>query len=104
MMKHFAILLILTFLTSCAKQPVASESVANSAQNSLVALENSLTDTCNTPAIKSQINAIKSQIIAIQESCAIEKEVITQEKVKWKWAFMGLAMMILLYILKKVFK
>ena len=91
-------------MCSCVRQPVASDSIANSAQNSLVALEKTLTDTCNTPAIKSQLEAIKTQIIAIQDSCAIEKEVITQEKIKWKWAFMGLAMVVLAYIARKILK
>lgn len=100
---RFTILLILTvLLTGCAKEPVASNTMAESAINSATALEQSLPATCNTASIKTQIQAIKTQINAITQSCETEKQVITEQKVKWKMAFFGLLVVILIYVIKRL--
>lgn len=104
-MKRFTILLILTLLSNgCSKQPVASESIANSAINATTALEQSLPVTCATDGIKAQITAIKTQITAIATACETEKQVITQEKIRWQWSFFALLAVVIVYILKRITK
>ena len=99
----FTILLILTVLTSCAKQPVASETIADSAISAATAIEQALPKECATQAIKTQITALKTQIKAITAASESEKQVIEQEKIRWKWAFLSLVMAVALFIAKKVF-
>lgn len=99
----FTILLILTVLTSCAKQPVASETIAEGAISAATAIEQTLPKECATQAIKTQITALKTQIKAITAASESEKQVIEQEKIRWKWAFLSLVMAIALFIAKKVF-
>ena len=104
-MKHFTILLIFTVLLSgCAKQPVASETIADSAISAATAIEQTLPKECATQAIKTQITALKTQIKAITVAAESEKQVIEQEKIRWKWAFLALVMAIVAFVLRKVLK
>lgn len=98
------IICFLLFLFGCAKTTPASENIANSAQESLNALEQTIKPECKTKAIESQINAIKSSINAIVTSCESEKEIITQEKIRWKWSFLATIIIIAAYIARKVLK
>lgn len=103
-MKHFAILLIFTVLLNGCRTQTATESVAESVINTTTALEKSLTAECKTEAITSQIWAIKTQIKAIQTTCQTEKDKITQEKLRWKWAFWGLIAIVGVVLFRKVLK
>ena len=100
-MKYLAILLI---LCGCTVNQPASETIANSAQESLNAISTTLTPECKTKAIESQINAAQTAIKATISACESEKEIINQEKIRWKWAFIMLSIMILAYIGRKVLK
>ena len=99
-MKYIAILLL---LCGCAQTP-ASETVANGAINTAVAIEKSLTADCATDAIKTQIESVKTQINAIVQTCKTEKAEIVAEKIRWKWAFLGLLMAVLAFVAKKIIK
>jgi hypothetical protein len=46
----------------------------------------------------------KSQIKTINKVCDTEKAEITAEKVRWKWAFWGLFIVVSIFIAKKVIK
>ena len=98
------IVCLLLLLFGCASTKPASESIANSAQESLNALNNTITPECRTNAIESQINAIKSSVNAIVTACDSEKEIITVEKLRWKWAFLTLLAIVLVHVLRKVLK
>lgn len=100
-MRYIMILVSMFVLSGCAKQPV-SENIAETAQNSLVVLENSLGNTCNTPEIKTQINAIKMQINTISQVCELEKAEIRADKIKWQTAFFGLLLAIAVFIITKI--
>lgn len=98
------ITLLILCLFGCAKTTPASETIANSAQESLNAIDNTLTPECKTKAIESQITAAKTAIQATLSACDSEKEIITQEKLRWKWAFLALAIIVLAHIARKVMK
>ena len=98
------ILLLLCCLCGCARNAPSSEHIANSATESLNAIEQTLTPECKTKAIESEINAAKSAIKATVSACESEKNVITQEKLRWKWSFIALAVLVLAYIARKVVK
>ena len=99
-MKWCGLFLVLFTLSSCGT-PSATHDLAESATTTATALEQSLRKECATDAIKTQITAIKTQIQAITTACDTEKAVIEQEKIRWKWAFMGLALAIATYIGRK---
>jgi len=103
-MKNFTILLVFTLLLNGCRTQTATESVAESVINTTTALEKSLTAECKTEAITSQIWAIKTQIKAIQTTCQTEKDKITQEKLRWKWAFWALVLVVGAYLARKVIK
>lgn len=98
------ILLLVLCLCGCVAKVPSSEHIANSATESLNAISNTLTPECKTKAIESEINAAKSAIKATVSACESEKNVITQGKLRWKWSFIGLALVVLAYIARKVVK
>ena len=102
-MKWFGFCLLLLILSSCGT-PTTSHNIADGATNSANALEQSLSKDCATSAIKTQITAIKTQIKAIVSACDTEKQVINQEKIRWKWSFLGLLIVVSMFVLRKVVK
>jgi hypothetical protein len=98
------IIFMLCCIFGCAKSTPATETIANSATESLNSLESTLTPECKTKAIESQINATKMAIKATVSACESEKAVITQEKLRWKWSFFATLIIIAVYIAKKVLK
>lgn len=96
------IALLLLCLAACAKQTPTTEIIANSAQESLNAINNTLTPECKTKAIESQINATNNTIKAMVSACNIEKDAIDQEKLRWKWAFIALTIIVAIHIGRKV--
>lgn len=97
-------IIILIALAGCTQVTPPSETIANSAQESLNAISSTLTPECKTKAIESQINAAQTAIKATLSACQSEKEIITQEKLRWKWAFMALAIIVLVHVARKVLK
>lgn len=95
--------LILLLLCGCAKQPV-SETIAQNAVNTATAIEKTLPKQCATDVVKTQIESVKTQITAIVQACETEKAEITAEKIRWKWAFLGLLTVVLAFIAKKIMK
>lgn len=98
------IVCLLLLLFGCAKTTPASETIANSAQESLNSIENTLSNECKTKAVQSQIIAAKTAVQATITACENEKEVINQEKLRWKWSFLALTLIVLVHIVKKVLK
>lgn len=104
-MKKFTILAMITvFLVGCAKTKPITETVTENAINATTALEKTLADGCKTEPITTQIAIIKSEIRAIKSACDIEKDQITQEKLKWQWSFWVLTIVVGVYLARKVLK
>ena len=98
------IICLVLLLFGCAKNIPASESIANSAQESLNTLEQIIKPECKTKAIESQINATKTSIKAMVAVCESEKDIIDQQRIRWMWSFIALAVIVLVNILRKVLK
>lgn len=103
MSKSITFLFVLC-LVGCANTTPASESIANSAQASIEAMSQTLTPECKTKAIESQINAAHTAIKAAIKACDNEKDIIIQEKLRWKYSFLALAIIVLVHVLRKVIK
>ena len=67
-MKRFAILLISTVLLSGCFRSTPVDTAVENAQNSVVALEKSLTADCKTESTNAQLKSIKSSISEIKEN------------------------------------
>jgi hypothetical protein len=100
------IILIMTILliTGCAKQQPASETIANSAQESLNAVTATLPKDCKSDAVTAQINAAKTAINATVTACNNEKDIINSDKRKYQLLFFGLLILILANTARKVLK
>lgn len=98
------IICLVLLLFGCAKNTPASESIANSATESLNALEHTIKPECKTNAVESQINAVKTSIKAIVVACDSEKDIIDQQRIRWMWSFIALFVIVLVHVLRKVIK
>lgn len=104
-MKHFRkirftiLLLSAVLLNGCAKTPI--DAAVDSAQNSVVALENSLKKECKTEGINSQITAIKTSINEIREQCITQIQIVQEQKAKWQILFFGGLAVIAFFLYRK---
>lgn len=104
-MKHFAILLgLIISLSGCARETPVSDTLTENAVSATTALEKALPEECKTDFVNTQFTVIKTEIRAIKNACDVEKDIITNEKLKWKWSFWALTAVIGLYIGRKILK
>lgn len=96
--------LLALLLVGCAREKPASNTIADNAINATTALEQQLPAECKTAAITTQLDVIKTEIKSVKTACEAEKDIITQDKIKWKLLFWILTGIIAAYILKKVTK
>lgn len=98
------LILVIILIAGCAKQPPASETIANSAQESLNAVTATLPKECKSDAVVAQINAAKTAINATVTACNNEKDTINADKHKYQLLFFGLLIIVLANIARKVLK
>lgn len=91
-------------LSGCAREPTVSENLTDNAITATNGLEQSLPTECKTESILTQIAVVKSEIRSISKACQIEKETITQEKLKWKISFWVLVGLVVAYVFRKLTK
>lgn len=96
--------LVMLALVGCAKEPAVSETLTENAVNATTALEQSLPAECKTESILTQITVVKTEIKAISKTCKVEKDKITQDKLKWQWSFWGLLGIVGVYLIRKILK
>lgn len=104
-MKCFGCLLLLLslILCSCTTHTV-SHDIADDTINAATALESSLSANCKTEAINARLSQIKTQIPQIIKACESEKQAIEQEKIRWKWSFLGLLFVVSVFVARRVVK
>lgn len=95
----YKIVILTLLLNGCAKTPI--DTAVDSAQNSVVALENSLKKECKTEGINSQITAIKTSINEIREQCITRIQVVQEQKTKWQMLFFGALAVIGFFLYRK---
>lgn len=104
-MKHFTILAILTVLLSgCAREKPTYETVADNAVDIVTAIEQGLPAECQTEANKLLFNVGRKEIANVKNACDERVDKITEEKLRWQWAFWGLLAVIGVYIAKRVLR
>lgn len=97
-------LFMLICLLGCAHEPTTTELATNTAHQTIQTIRESLPDQCKTPAVTEQLKTADSAIDTVESACNTRIEVLTQEKLRWKWGFFGLIFMIGFYIAKKIIK
>lgn len=97
-------LLIVLAVAGCAKQVDPVDNVAQTAHQQLNAIQQSLPKECQTKAINEQIKAEHGTIDSIKSTCELQKQQINSEKLRWKWLFIALSVIIAAHIARKVIK
>lgn len=95
---------MLLILSGCTN-PQPTESIINSTQGQITAIETSLPSECKTPAILEQINALKAQLSNIPAICKSELATEKEKTKKWTlatFALIGIIIMILWNKLKRL--
>lgn len=96
-MKYFIIILL---LTGCAK--TASQSATEVALNQVDAVEQTIKKECPQAKIDKDMDALRSSINSQLSTCEVEQARIQSDKIKWQVAFWGLAIVMLVFFLKKL--
>lgn len=91
-------LLLLLSLIGCAKQNTPTNTVADSAKESINTI------VAAKPECKDVGTVCNTQIESITATCDLEISNINKDLVKWKWSFFGLLITVIAYIIKKVLK
>ena len=98
---HFTIFIVLTLSLSGCFRATPIDSAVENAQNSVVALEKSLTADCKTEGTNAQLRAIKSSISEIKENCVAQQKILEEQKTKWQILFLGAVGIIALLLWRK---
>ena len=98
------VLLLILCLMGCAKHTDPIDNIANTAHQQIIAIRESLPAECQTKAIDEQLKAHDGTIDSIVQMCDEQKAKIDAERVRWKWAFMALVMIIAIHFARKVIK
>lgn len=100
-MKRVYISLFLSLLIGGCAKTGALMPIANSAEKTLEALEQSIPQQCQTDTVKANIEALKSQINAIPAVCKTEIQPYKEQRDKWRgWTFALLIVLIILFFKK----
>ena len=101
---YVLILLLICCLFGCAKQQDPVDTAANVAHQQIQVIRDSLPTECQTKAIQTELDAADRSVDSVVETCETQKKVLSEEKLRWKWAFLATVVMIAAYIARKVMK
>ena len=90
--------LLLLCLLGCAKQNTPTNTVADSAKQSISTI------VASKPQCKDVGEVCNSQIDSINATCNLELDNLNKDILKWKWSFFGLLVVIGVYVAKKILK
>lgn len=98
------ILFIILCMCGCSKTIDPVESLTEAAHQQIVAINESLPKECRTTAIKEQLKAHDETVESIKMNCDTQKQLLNEEKMRWKWSFIALLIMVLAYFGRKAIK
>lgn len=91
-------------LTGCVKNVDPVDTIATAAHQQIIAIRESLPPECNTSVIDKQLNAHDATVDSIVSTCESQKSALDSERLRWKWAFIGLVVGIGLYFAIKILR
>lgn len=95
---------MLMCLVGCAKKPDATDVAGNTAHDTITVIGETLPAQCKTSAIKKELETAHSAVDTVISTCNTQKELLAEEKARWKWSFIGLVIIIGAYIAKRILK
>lgn len=98
------IALLLCIMTGCAKQTDALNDAATVAHQTIADIGYSLPKECKTEAVNKRLETADSAVDSVVSACESQKATIDQERIRWKWSFFALAIIILFHVGRKVIK
>lgn len=101
--KNIAFFILIVACAGCASKS-ATDSIMESVEQQIVALEVSLPAECKTESINKQIDAIKATNESMAKSCRADIAKAETQRDKWMMAFFAVAFVLGWLIVKKVEK
>ena len=98
------IVCLLLLLFGCAKNTDSLDVIGNSAHQQIVAIKESLPKECQTKAIDEQLKAHDATVDSIIANCNTQKQVLDEERIRWKWSFLATTLIIVAYFVRKILK
>lgn len=98
------ILFFICCMCGCAKNTDPVDNLTESAHQQIVAIRESLPKECQTKAIDEQLKAHDLTVESIKSNCDTQKQILKEEKLRWKYSFLALSTIILVYVAKKLLK
>ena len=98
------IVLLLCIMAGCAKQTDALNDAATVAHQTIADIGYSLPKECKTETVNKRLGTADMAVDSVVSACKSQKATIDQERLRWKWSFFALAIIILFHVGKKVIK
>lgn len=98
------VVLLILCLVGCAKQTDALNDAATVAHETIADIGYSLPKECKTEAINKRLETADTAVDSVVSACISQKETIDQERIRWKWSFFALSVLVLLYLGKRIVK
>lgn len=98
------VVLLILCLAGCAKQTDALNDAATVAHETIADIGYSLPKECKTEAVNKRLETADTAVDSVVSACESQKATIDQERIRWKWSFFALAIIILFHVGKKVIK
>lgn len=98
------VVLLILCLAGCAKQTDALNDAATVAHETIADIGYSLPKECKTETVNKRLKTADMAVDSVVSACESQKETIEQERIRWKWSFFAVAIIILFHVGKKVIK
>ena len=96
--------LLILLLAGCNRNTPAYESAAQNAIDTITAIEQGLPAECKTDTNTLLFNVSRKEVTSVVKNCEEEISKVQKEKIRWKFGFWALVLVIGAYIVKKVLK
>lgn len=96
--------LLLAFVLTACHNTTTLQPAVDTINTSIDVLNESIPKECKSKLIEMQIAGLKQQVVTIEKSCESDIKVIRADKIKWQCAFFCLAIIVLVYFLRKIIK
>lgn len=102
--KTYCSIILMCLVCGCAKQTDALNDAATVAHQTIADIGYSLPKECKTEATNKRLETADMAVDSVVSACESQKETIDQERIRWKWSFFALAIIILAHVGRKVIK
>jgi len=105
--KTFVLLLLLgmfLLLCGCAKKPSVTENLANTAHQTIAAIQKDMPEECKTESNNIKFAIVDSLVDEIYQTCEIQKTSLVHDKIKWQSAFFALGLVFLAFLGRGILK